>query len=128
MPCSDVRLDKWLWAARFHKTRSLAKAAIDSGHVRCAGERCKAGQNVQPGMRLRIRQGHSEIEIDVLALSEQRRGAAEARLLYVETAASMEQRERAALARQLAAPAVSDERPTKKQRRDLRRFKSMLSE
>ncbi len=128
MSCSDVRLDKWLWSARFHKTRSLAKAAIDRGHVRCAGERCKAGRNVLPGMRLRIRLGYSEIEVDVLALSEQRRGAAEARLLYAETAASVEQRERASQARQLAAAPISEECPTKKQRRELQRFKNMLSE
>lgn len=128
MSCSDVRLDKWLWSARFHKTRSLAKAAIDRGHVRCAGERCKASRNVLPGMRLRIRLGYSEIEVDVLALSEQRRGAAEARLLYAETAASVEQRERASQARQLAAAPISEERPTKKQRRELQRFKNMLSE
>jgi len=125
---SDIRLDKWLWAARFYKTRSLAKAAIDRGHVRCAGERCKAGKNVATGMRLRIRQGYAETEVDVLEVSDQRRGASEARLLYAETPASVEQRERVALARRLATVPVSDERPTKKQRRDLQRFKSMQSE
>ncbi len=122
-----VRLDKWLWAARFHKTRSLAKQAIESGHVRCEGERCKVSKDVKPGMHLRLRQGREEVEILVVALSDQRRGAPEARLLYQETPDSLQQREQRALERRLANSMVSEQRPTKKQRRDIRRFKDAWS-
>ncbi|HEY0975063.1 MAG TPA: S4 domain-containing protein [Solimonas sp.] len=122
-----VRLDKWLWAARFFKTRSLCKQAIESGHVRCERERCKVSKDVRPGLRLQIRQGWDEIEVVVEALSEQRRGAPEARRLYTETAESRERRERAALARQLAPDTASEQRPSKKQRRDLQRFKDRWS-
>ena len=76
-PTSDagVRLDKWLWAARFFKTRSLAKHAIESGHVRYDGERCKVSKSVAVGARLSVRRGADEIELVVDGLSDQRRGA-----------------------------------------------------
>jgi ribosome-associated heat shock protein Hsp15 len=118
-----VRLDKWLWAARFFKTRNLAKAAIESGHVRYDGERCKVSKDVAPGARLQIRQGWDEVEVQVTRLSVQRRGAPEARQLYEETAASVQRREQRQLERRLAGDAVSDQRPTKKQRRILQRFR-----
>jgi len=120
----SVRLDKWLWAARFFRTRSLARAAIEAGHVRCDGERPKVSKAVRPGMRLRIRRGHDETEVEVLALSGQRRGASEAQRLYAETAESRARHEALAAERRLrreSAPPPG--RPDKKQRRALRQLK-----
>lgn len=118
-----VRLDKWLWAARFFKTRSLAKQAIESGHVRYDGERSKVSKTVAIGARLRIRQGWDEIEVSVRGLSDERRGAPQAQLLYAETADSQVRRERDRLLRQASAGLDSPERPSKQQRRELQRFK-----
>lgn len=118
-----VRLDKWLWAARFFKTRSLAKQAIESGHVRCEGERAKVARSVSIGARLRIRQGWDEVEVIVRGVSGERRGAPEAQRLYEETSESRERRDRERLQRQSAQGLVSPERPTKQQRRALHRFK-----
>ena len=118
-----VRLDKWLWAARFFKTRSLAKQAIESGHVRYDGERSKVSKEVAAGARLRIRQGWDEVEVVVLGLSDQRRGAPEARQLYKETDDSRARRELERLQREAAQGLVSTQRPTKQQRRALQRFK-----
>lgn len=121
-----VRLDKWLWAARFFKTRSLAKQAIEGGKVHYNGARCKVSKDVEAGARLRIRQGYDDKEVEVLALSDQRRGAAEAQLLYRETEASIEQRELRAAQRKAYGPGadlISRERPNKKQRRQIHRFK-----
>jgi ribosome-associated heat shock protein Hsp15 len=123
LPVSAVRLDKWLWAARFFKTRSLAKEAIERGHVRHAGKPCKVSKDVVAGLMLQVRQGHHEIELQVKALSDQRGPAPVARLLYEETADSIARRERLTLERQLAGASISDEKPSKKQRRDLQRFK-----
>ena len=75
---SKVRLDKWLWAARFFKTRSLAKRAIEGGKVYCNGQRVKVAKEIVVGDRLSIRQGFEKKEVAVLALSDERRGAAEA--------------------------------------------------
>lgn len=118
-----VRLDKWLWAARFFKTRTLAKEAIEAGHVRYAGERAKVSRNVEIGAILRVRQGWDEREVVVLALSDQRLGAPQAGLLYSETEASRAQREQTRLARAAAAGTATVEKPSKKQRRMLERFK-----
>lgn len=118
-----VRLDKWLWAARFFKTRSLAKQAIESGHVRYEGERSKVSKEVTVGARLRVRQGWDEVELVVLGLCAQRRGAPEARTLYEETAESRARREMEHLQRDAAQGLVSTQRPTKQQRRELHRFK-----
>lgn len=122
-PVDDVRLDKWLWAARFFKTRTLAKEAIEAGHVRYAGERAKVGRSVQPGALIRVRQGWDEREVTVRALSDQRLGAPQASLLYAETEASKSQREQARLARAAASAMVTQEKPNKKARRMLERFK-----
>lgn len=124
-PVDEVRLDKWLWAARFFKTRSLSKEAIESGKVRYNGERAKVGRAVQPGAKLNLRQGWDELEVEVLALSDQRRGAPEAQLLYRETDVSRRKREQAALERAAANASMepNDERPNKKQRRLIHRFK-----
>ena len=120
---SSVRLDKWLWAARFYKTRSLAKEMIDGGKVHYNGQRTKPNKNVEIGAQIKLRQGNEEKEIIVQALSEQRRGAPEAQLLYQETAQSVEQREKIALMRKANAMPHPDRRPNKKERRDLLKFK-----
>ena len=120
----SVRIDSWLWAARFFKTRSLAKAAIESGHVRVNGDRAKVAREVQPGMRIQIRQGWDEREVEVRALSAVRRGAPEAQMLYVETPESAQKREAARLARQSEPRIDSAGRPDKKTRRLIQRMKA----
>ncbi len=89
---AKVRLDKWLWAARFFKTRSLAKQAIEGGKIHCDGQRVKPSKEISVGITLTIRQDLDEKIISVIALSDQRRGAPEAALLYVETEASILER------------------------------------
>lgn len=119
-----VRLDKWLWAARFYKTRSLAKEAIDGGKVHCRGERCKPGKEPKVGEEYVIRTGFDERTVVVKALSMVRRGAPEAQLLYEETTDSVKRREDASAMRKAGALGVqTDGRPTKKQRRQLFSFR-----
>ncbi len=120
-----LRLDKWLWAARFFKTRSLAKQAIEGGKVQLGGQRVKVSKEICVGDCLRIRQGWDEKDVTVLALSDQRRGAAEASLLYEETGDSVARREEHAAARKAAGGMLHrpERRPTKKQRRQIHRFK-----
>ena len=120
-----VRLDKWLWAARFYKTRTLAKEMIDGGKVHYNGQRSKPNKIVEVGATLKVRQGSDEKEIVVLALSTQRRGAPEAQLLYRETKQSIANREKLAMARKMNALSMPhpDRRPDKKERRDLLKFK-----
>jgi len=122
---AKVRLDKWLWAARFFKTRNLAKAAIAGGKIRYNGERPKAGRLVEAGAKLSIRQGWSEKTIVVLKLSENRGPAPLARELYEETEQSIQQREEQSWQRQQlqAAQMPPARRPGKKQRRQIHRFK-----
>jgi ribosome-associated heat shock protein Hsp15 len=122
-PAAAVRLDKWLWAARMFRTRSLAKQAVESGHVRHDGERCKVSKNVSVGIRLTIRRGAEDLELIVLGISDQRRAAPLAQQLYRETVQSVERREHERLQRKLAHGLVSDTRPTKQQRRELLDFK-----
>lgn len=118
-----VRLDKWLWAARFYKTRALAKASIESGKVHCRGERCKPGKEPRVGDELQIRVGFEERTVVVQALSIVRRGAPQAQALYAETDASITKRENAAALRKAGALSVTtDGKPSKKQRRDLFKF------
>lgn len=120
-----MRIDKWLWAARFFKTRSLAKAAIEGGKVRYDGASCKVSKEVQIGAMLTIRQGWDERIVEVIALSDQRRGAPEAQQLYRETEASVAAREQSAQQRKLtsAGMAAPASRPSKKDRRQIHRFK-----
>ncbi|TNE81448.1 MAG: ribosome-associated heat shock protein Hsp15 [Gammaproteobacteria bacterium] len=120
-----VRLDKWLWAARFFKTRALAKAAIEGGKVHIDGQRAKPSKEICTGMELVIRQGWDEKTVIVDNLSEQRRGASEAALLYTETDASIAQRLQRAEERKAAnlSRMSPDHRPSKKQRRQIHRFK-----
>lgn len=117
-----VRLDKWLWAARFYKTRSIAKEMIDGGKVHYNGQRTKPNKSVEIGAMIKLRQGNDEKEIKVTALSDQRRGAAEAQQLYIETEQSIQQREKNALARKTS-PIFSEHRPNKKERRELIKLK-----
>ncbi len=120
-----VRLDKWLWAARFFKTRALAKAAIEGGKVHCKGERCKPSKEPKLGEELVIRAGYDERTVVIRAVSAVRKGAPEAQLLYEETAESLVRRENAAAMRKAGSLGVeTDGKPSKKQRRALQRFHS----
>ena len=123
-----VRIDKWLWAARFFKTRSLAKQAIEGGKVHCDGQRVKASKEVATGSILRVRQGWDTKEVLINALSDQRRGASEASLLYSETQESLKQREHyAAQRKSMGAHIETEGRPSKKQRRQIHRFKDLIN-
>jgi len=117
-----MRVDKWLWAARFFKTRTLAAQAIDAGHVSVNGERAKAAKTLRAGDAVVIRRPPFEHTVEVKALSERRGPASEAALLYEETAQSRARR--AAIAGQMKAlPAPRFKgRPTKKTRRDYERW------
>ena len=122
-----LRIDKWLWAARFFKTRSLAKAAIEGGKVQLDGQRVKVSREISAGDRIRLRQGWDEREVVVLELSDQRRGAPEAQALYEETAESIERREQTAQARKLAGGMTERplKRPDKRARRQIHRFRNL---
>ncbi|OIQ94727.1 heat shock protein 15 [mine drainage metagenome] len=121
-PC--LRLDKWLWAARFFKTRSLAAAAVGAGKVKLGGEQLKPAREVRVGDRLEISHGDSISTVLVLGINEQRRPAPEAQLLYAETPESQTARERAREQQRLAPVPGADlrGRPTKKAGRQIRRF------
>ncbi|HFF9831821.1 ribosome-associated heat shock protein Hsp15 [Serratia marcescens] len=120
-----VRLDKWLWAARFYKTRALAREMIDGGKVHYNGQRGKPSKIVELNAELKLRQGNEERTVIVLALTSQRRGANEAQQMYQETEASIANREKMALERKMNALTMPhpDRRPDKKERRDLMKFK-----
>lgn len=124
----STRLDKWLWAARFYRTRAIAKQMIDGGKVFYNGQRAKSGKAVALGDSIKIRQGFDEKEVMVIALADTRRDATFAQSLYQETNKSIETREKNSLARKqgiLLSPA-SDTKPDKKQRRKLREFKERM--
>ena len=124
---SKVRIDKWLWAARFFKTRSLAKTAIEGGKVLLAGQKVKVSREVAPGDMLRIRQGWDEREVKVIATNEQRRAAPIAQTLYEETEASIERRARAPEARKAAGTlARPSQRPGKHERKALERLRKQF--
>jgi|SRR5690554_3160032 len=125
-----IRIDKWLWAARFFKTRSLAKQALDGGKVQVEGQRAKASREISEGMTLTIRQGYDDKTVVVLVLSDQRRGAPEAQKLYRETEDSIALRERRAAERKagLGSFLVSDHRPNKKERRQIHRFREQMDQ
>ncbi|CAI1108051.1 Heat shock protein 15 [Serratia proteamaculans] len=120
-----VRLDKWLWAARFYKTRALARDMIDGGKVHYNGQRGKPSKIVELNVEIKLRQGNEERTVIVLALTSQRRGADEAQQMYQETEASIVNRGKVALARKMNALTMPhpDRRPDKKERRDLIKFK-----
>jgi ribosome-associated heat shock protein Hsp15 len=124
----SARLDKWLWAARFYKTRAIAKQMIDGGKVFYNGQRTKSSKSVSVNDRIKIRQGFEEKEVTVIAIAERRKDATFAQTLYEETKISIEAREKNALARKqgiLLSPA-SETKPDKKQRRKLREFKERI--
>ena len=121
---TKVRADKWLWAARFFKTRSLAKTAIEGGKVHLDGQRIKVSKELCVGDRLSIRQGWDEKEVVVVALSTDRRSAQIAQTLYEETPKSIEKRQREQAARKAAGSmARPDHRPDKYARRQLNRLR-----
>lgn len=120
---STMRIDKWLWAARFFKTRSLAKQAIEGGKVHHQNERVKVSKEVRIGMLLEIKQGFDKKVVEVLALSEQRGPATVAQLLYQETADSIEQRALLSEDRKLHNLARPEHRPSKKDRRQIHKFR-----
>jgi ribosome-associated heat shock protein Hsp15 len=119
-----MRLDKWLWAARFCKTRSLATQAIDNGRVKVGGERVKPAREIRVGDRLHLHLGDFDWEVTVRGLSLQRGPAPVAQALYEEDAASRARREQQVQDRKLAAsPAATLKgRPTKRDRRQIHRF------
>lgn len=125
-----IRLDKWLWAARFYKTRNLAKEAIESGKVQYNDVRAKASKDVEMGALIRLRTGWDEKVVVVKNLSGQRRSAQEAQWLYEETAESVQYRQEQAELRKhmqqhLIAPAT---KPNKKERRQIHQFKEKSTE
>ena len=122
-----IRIDKWLWAARFFKTRTLAKTAIEGGKVQASGQRIKVSKEIVTGDILRIRQGWDEREIVVKAISDVRRSAPIAQALYEETAGSLERRARAAEARKAAgALARPSQKPGKHERKALERLRKQF--
>lgn len=123
---SGVRIDKWLWAARFYKTRTLAADAVNGGHVHINGQRSKASRCVQAKDVLKItRAGHTYI-IEIDAISDRRGTASEAQQLYTETAASLQARELDRMQRKLNAMASPrpSRRPDKRQRRQLKNWRN----
>jgi ribosome-associated heat shock protein Hsp15 len=121
---SSVRTDQWLWAARFFKTRSLAKQAIDGGKIEVNGARCKPARAIHVGDMLTISRGIERFEVRVEALSAKRGPATQAVGLYEETPASIERREREREAQRLSRQAYQppDGRPSKRDRRHLVQF------
>lgn len=124
MEHKKVRLDKWLWAARFFRTRAKSKIAIDGGKVHIDGVRGKPGKEIQLGDQIEIRQGWDERTVIVTGLSEKRLGAEQAQLLYQETDASQESRLQIAQQRRAAGnQVISEARPSKRDRRLIHKFR-----
>jgi ribosome-associated heat shock protein Hsp15 len=125
---SSVRLDKWLWAARFFKTRSVAREAVSGGKVHLNGNRAKPGRSISAGDELRIQRGDDEYIITVVEPSTHRGPAVVARTLYEESEENRSRREKLAEDRKLENQAHlnRERRPDKRQRRRLVRFKSGL--
>lgn len=121
----SLRIDKWLWAARFFKTRSLAAQAVSGGHVRIADQRIKASRRLRRGELVRIRRGAQVRDIVVRGLRDERRPAPEAQTLYEETPASIERRTGEQARREQAAMrrARAQGRPTKRDRRALAQWR-----
>lgn len=126
-----IRLDKWLWVARFYKTRALAKQMIEGGKVHYEGNRVKASKEVTLGASIRLRQGPDERTLIVTGLDSRRGNATQAATLYQETEDSIARREQAAAQRKAlgaAHPGAADQRPTKKQRRDIIQFRQQQAD
>lgn len=124
-PAEGVRLDKWLWAARFYKTRADAREMIEGGKVHYNGQRSKPSKLVEVAAELTLRQGNDQRTVVIEAVSDKRGPATVAQQLYRETPESIEKREKVALARKMNALTMPhpDRRPDKKERRDLMKFK-----
>lgn len=121
----SVRLDKWLWAARFYKTRSLATNAIKGGKVHVNGQRSKPGKVAEIGQLIRINKANQQFEVEVIALSDKRGSFSIAQTLYHETSESISKREQETRMRQLANQQTMQfdkGRPTKRNRRQIVRF------
>jgi ribosome-associated heat shock protein Hsp15 len=127
---APVRLDKWLWAARFYKTRALAKAAVEGGKVHYNRAKAKPSRSVEVGIEIRLKIGWDEKTIIIEAISEQRRGAPEAQKLYTETPESILKREAMAVQRKAMnmGQQSTDHKPNKKERRQIHRFKTKTTE
>lgn len=125
-PHASQRLDKWLWAARFYKTRPLAVEAIEGGHVQVNDERVKPARQVRSGDKIRIKKGFETWMITVAGLNEQRRPAAEARLLYTESDYHREQREAVIEERRLHGVNIKVYKPDKRERRLIEAFKQRM--
>lgn len=119
-----LRIDKWLWAARFFKTRSIAAQAVDAGRVKLAGERIKPSKEIKPGDRLRIHIGEFDWDVEVLGVSAHRGPAEQARQLYLEDESSQARRRTQVDERRLMANPAAElkGRPTKRDRRLIHRF------
>lgn len=124
-PLTEVRADVWLWAARMYKTRSLSKQAIEGGKVDVNGGGCKPSKALHVGDRVRLTRGEERLELEILALAEQRGPASVAQTLYRETEASRLAREEARERRRLSGEGLNrpPTRPNKQERRELRRLK-----
>jgi ribosome-associated heat shock protein Hsp15 len=121
-PAADLRIDKWLWCARFFRTRGLAQSAVEGGHVQVNGERVKPSRHVRIGDRIRITRERERFEVQVTGIPRRRGPGAEARLHYVESAESLAARAQARAFDRLSGE-VSDGRPDKRDRRDLLRLR-----
>tara|TARA_B110000305_G_C19463681_1_gene656330 strand:- start:6079 stop:6453 length:375 start_codon:yes stop_codon:yes gene_type:complete len=119
-----IRTDKWLWAARFYKTRAQAKDALDGGKVKVNGVRTKPAKEIKIGDLVEFKAGWDDRAVVVRTLSDIRRGANDAALLFEETEASLQNRETARLKRATLGPMSKSERPTKKDRRQIHRLVS----
>jgi len=130
-PDDKIRLDKWLWAARFYKTRSLAKEMIDGGKVHYEGQRVKPSKEVAIGATIRLRQGLDERTVVVTGLADKRGNATQAATLYRETDDSIAAREQAAANRKALGPSFGpghQQRPNKKQRRNIIQFRQQQND
>ncbi|MEJ6671005.1 MAG: ribosome-associated heat shock protein Hsp15 [Candidatus Azotimanducaceae bacterium] len=119
-----IRTDKWLWAARFYKTRAQAKDALDGGKVKVNGVRTKPAKEIKIGDLVEFKAGWDDRAVVVRTLSDIRRGANDAALLFEETEVSLQNRETARLKRATLGPMSKSERPTKKDRRQIHRLVS----
>ena len=126
-PVNKVRIDKWLWAARFFKTRAMATEAINGGHVHVNGQRIKPARTINVGDKVTVTKPPYTFDVEVLALSEKRGPASQARLLYEETQQSQQKREtlREQIKLQAANAPAPRRRPDKQQRRKIIRFKNI---
>lgn len=124
---TSLRIDKWLWAARFFKTRSLAQHAVALGRIQLDGQKIKPAREVKPGDLLRIERGEETFEVEIIGISSVRGPAAVAQQLYAETEASKEKRKQMAENRKLAlepAKTIEKGRPTKRDARRIRQIKT----